>query len=123
MITVKLDEDILTAVVLGEFTLADFRELEEHIRYAARSGPVKLLIDLADMVGYTIDVAWEDIRFSHEHRYDFAKVAVVAGNPWQAWLAWLEKLLVAGEVRRFTDHASALAWLKTKSPACGKPQA
>lgn len=111
MINLSADKNVVTLSVLGEFTIADFKQFEEHILYEAKLGPVNLLIDLRDMVGYSVDVVWEEIKFSHKHQYDFDKVAVVTGDQWVAWSTWLQRLFVDADIEVFSDFDEAQAWV------------
>lgn len=112
MITIEATDNLLSVAVLGEFTLADYQEFEQGVLYHLQfQGGVNLLLDLRDMVSYTFDVAWEDLRFAREHRYDFRKIAVVTSDEWMVWLAWLNQFIVDGEVRVFDDPGVALDWL------------
>jgi len=113
MINLSVDKNVVTLSVLGEFTIADFKQFEEHILYAAKLGPVNLLIDLRDMVGYSLDVVWEEIKFSHQHQYDFDKVAVVTSDQWVAWSTWVQRLLVDADIEVFDDFAAAQDWVTT----------
>ena len=115
MIVIKPEAKLIAVSVIGEFTLADYKEFEEHVLYGLKSGGVSLLLDLRDMIGYTLDVAWEELRFAREHRYDFRQIAIVTGDEWMVWLAWLNRLLVDGEVRVFDDPGLALDWLATEA--------
>ena len=102
----------VSVVVLGEFTLADFKELEELAGYKARfEGPVDLLIDLREMASFTVDMVWEEIRFSREHGADFRRIAVLTASQWVAWSAWLNQAFVPADVRVFEDAADAADWL------------
>jgi hypothetical protein len=59
MITIQHSESLLNAAILGEFSLADFKQFEEEALYKlSTAGSVNLLFDLRDMVSYTVDVAW-----------------------------------------------------------------
>jgi hypothetical protein len=40
MISLSVEKNVVTLSVLGEFTLDDFRQFEEHVLYAAKLGPV-----------------------------------------------------------------------------------
>lgn len=111
MIALKNEGKLISVSVIGEFTLNDYKEFEEHVLYGLKSGGIYLLLDLRDMVDYTLDVAWEEIRFAREHRYDFRKVAVVTGDEWTVWLAWLNRAFIDGEVQAFDDPGLALEWL------------
>ncbi|HYA19990.1 MAG TPA: STAS/SEC14 domain-containing protein [Burkholderiales bacterium] len=116
MISIQHAGNLITANVLGEFTLADYREFEEHVLEKLRKGKkVNLLFDLRDMVGYTVDVAWEDIRFSRRHEHDFGKIAIITSNQWLTWTAWLSRLFVHSDIQVFEDDQSAQDWLKAAS--------
>ena len=112
MISIDHAGSQLSVLVLGEFTLADFKELEELVNYKARfSGPVSLLIDLREMAAFTVDMAWEEIKFSRQHAGDFRRIAVLTDSQWVAWSAWLEQLFLKSDVRVFADDGDARAWL------------
>ena len=113
MITIEQSLTLLNIAVIGEFTLTDFKQFEEQALYQLKSpGTVNLLIDLRDMVSYTIDVAWAEIKFfSHEHQHDFSKIAVVTDNQWLTWQTWLSRLFVDADIRVFTDYDQANAWV------------
>ena len=116
MISIQHAGNVVTANVLGEFTLADYREFEERVLEKLRKGrKVSLLFDLRDMVGYTVDVAWEDIRFSRRHEHDFKKIAIITDNKWLTWSAWLSRLFVDSDIQVFEDDQSAQNWLKAKA--------
>lgn len=112
MITVETQEKFISVAVLGEFTSADYAEFEKHVMQSIEhDGGVDLLLDLRDMVNYTLDVAWEEVRFAHEHRYDFRHIAIVTSDEWMVWLAWVNRLFVDAEIQAFDEPALALTWL------------
>lgn len=112
MITTQHKEHLVEFAVFGEFTLADFKEFEELVLHQIKfSGPVNLLVDLRDMADFTVDVAWEEIRFSRQHAGDFRRIAVVTDSQWVAWSAWLEQLFVNADLTVFADEAEARRWL------------
>ena len=82
MITIQHEDRQITAGIYGEFTLTDYRTFESEVLDTLRlKGRVDLLMDLRDMLSYTLDVAWEDIRFVRAHAHDFRRVAVdVSGD-------------------------------------------
>jgi len=114
MITIEQTGPVINAAVLGEFTLADFKQFEQHALYELKSpGAVNLLFDLRDMISYTVDVAWQEIKFfSREHAHDFSKIAVVTDDQWLTWQTWLSRLFVDADIRAFTDYDEARAWVK-----------
>jgi stage II sporulation SpoAA-like protein len=102
----------VAVTVYGEFTLADYREFEDQVNYKVRfEGPVDLFFDLRQMADYTLDVVWEELKFSRAHANDFERIAVVTDNQWVTWSAWLSQIFVNAQMRVFTDAAEAKAWL------------
>jgi len=113
MITIQQTDTLLNVGVLGEFTLADFKQFEENALYKLQSpGEINLLFDLRDMIGYTVDVAWQEIKFfSREHRHDFNKIAVVTDDQWLTWQAWLSRIFVDADIRAYSDYQEAQNWV------------
>ena len=115
MIAIEQTDNLVNAAVLGEFTLADFKAFEDQSLYKLQSpGTVNLLFDLRAMIDYTVDVAWEEIKFfSREHNHDFSKIAVVTDDQWLTWQAWLSRLFVDADIQVFTDYDEAQAWVQS----------
>ena len=112
MITTRHQDHLVEFAVFGEFTLTDFKEFEELVLFEIKfSGPVDLLVDLRDMADFTLDVAWEEIRFSQQHAGDFRRIAVITDSQWVAWSAWLSQLFVKADVTVFDNEADARNWL------------
>jgi hypothetical protein len=74
------------------------------------------MIDLRDMLGYTLDVVWEDIKFTRSHSHDVGRIAVLSDAQWVAWSAWLSQLFVDAQIRVFDDEALARTWLDETEP-------
>lgn len=111
MITIDRQNDLITVAALGEFTLADFKEFEELVLAAAGEGPLRLLVDLREMAGFTVDMAWEEVKFSRAHGKDFARIAIVTDSEWITWSTWLQRLFVSAETHVEHDIEDARAWL------------
>lgn len=112
MITIDHNNNLISVTVLGEFTIADYKEFEELVNYKVRfEGPVDLFFDLREMVGFTLDVAWEEIKFTREHAHDFGRIAVLTEDQWITWSAWLTQIFVDAEVLVFDDELEARSWL------------
>ena len=113
MITIQETDNLISVAVFGEFTLTDFREFEEQVLYKSRSDrKVDVLFDWRDMLDYTVDVAWEDIKFIREHSNDFRRIAIITDNQWRAWAAWVFNLFVDADIRVFSNYADARTWLE-----------
>ncbi|MCK0505480.1 STAS/SEC14 domain-containing protein [Aromatoleum anaerobium] len=113
MITTDHQPNLVSVTVFGEFTLADYKEFEEIVNYKVQfEGPVNLLFDLRQMAGFTLDVAWEEIKFSRRHARDFRRIAVLTEDQWLTWSAWISQLFVDAEVLVFADETDARSWLE-----------
>lgn len=115
MITLEQTENLVNVAVLGEFTLADFQTFEEQSLYKLMTpGNLNLLFDLRGMIDYSVDVAWEEIKFfSGQHNHDFNKIAVVTEDQWLTWQAWLSRLFVDAEICVFTNYDEAKVWVQS----------
>jgi hypothetical protein len=112
MITIDYRDNEVLVAVLGEFTLADFKEFEDLVQFKVKfEGPVKLLFDLTEMADFTVDVAWEEIKFSRKHGGDFSRIAVVTDSEWVTWSAWLSQVFAQSDLRVFHEAGEARAWL------------
>lgn len=118
MITTDHQGSLVSVTVFGEFTLADFKEFEEYALSNIRAeGPLNLFVDLRLMADFTVDVAWEEIKFSRQHAHDFVRIAVLTGSQWVAWSAWLSQAFVAADLRVFDDESEARTWLAEQGQA------
>ncbi len=118
MIQLQAEGTRVTIQVLGTFTLADYKEFEEAFIFSRKfQGPVNVLMDLRDMLSFSLDVAWEDLRFTRQHAADIRRIAILTGSEWTIWSAWINRLFVDAEIRVFDDSAMAEVWLAEGSAA------
>ena len=118
MISTENTEKMVAVTVFGEFTLADYKEFEDVVNYHIQfEGQVDLLFDLRQMAGFTLDVAWEEIKFSRQHAGDFRRIAVLTQDQWLTWSAWVSQLFVTAEVKVFDDEDEARAGLAADTAA------
>jgi hypothetical protein len=116
MITTDHRGSLVAIAVLGEFTLGDFKEFENLVLDKVSHGDTPdLLLDLREMADFTVDMAWEEIKFSRQHRGDFRRIAVLTDSQWVAWSAWLEQLFVSADLRVFANQDEATTWLAETS--------
>lgn len=112
MIVIDHQPSRVSVSVFGEFTLADYKEFEEVVNFKVKfEGPVDLYFDLTNMGDLTLDVAWEEIKFSRAHASDFKRVAVVTTSQWVTWSAWLSQTFVSADVEVFEEAEAARLWL------------
>ena len=113
MIAIDHSGKLVTVTVLGEFVLADYKEFEDMVRATlVPGGRVNLLIDLRQMADFTVDVAWEDIKYTRSHPDDFNRIAVVTHSQWVIWSAWLSQMFINAEVQVFDDEDEARGWVQ-----------
>lgn len=123
MITIQHEGSLTVVGVFARFEIADFRRVEEEIESQLRLvGRVDLLVDLSAMLGYTLDVAFEDIRFTREHAHDVGRVAILSETGAVVWTALLSKLFVRAEIRVFDDESLAREWLGPGAEGGGTAQ-
>ena len=112
MISTSIEQNLVSVSVLGELTIADFKEFEATILYGVKfQGAVNLLVDLRDMLHFTVDVAWEELKFTRDHKNDFRRVAIVTDDQWIQWSAWINRALSSADIRVFDDFDDASIWL------------
>jgi len=112
MITIQHEGSLTVVGVFGRLEIADFTRLEEEIESQLRLvGRVDLLVDLSGMLGYTLDVAFEDVRFTREHAHDVGRIAILSENNTVVWTALLSELFIRAEIRVFDDETPAREWL------------
>ena len=117
MISIQREGSLVVVGVFGELTLVDYQRFEhEVVDQLHKAGRFDLLIDLRDMLGYTVDVIWEDIKFARSHSHDVGRIALLSDAQWVAWSAWLSQLFVDAEIRVFDDEALARGWLDGSEP-------
>lgn len=112
MINLSVKDNRIEVSVLGQFTADDYREFENAVNYGIKfQGTVNLLFDLRDMLSYSLDVAWEELVFTREHKHDFGRIAVLTGDQWVAWSLWVNRLFSSAEIQLFDDLELAQAWV------------
>ena len=112
MISLNVKDNQIAVTVMGQFTLEDYREFEQAVCYGIQfQGTVNLLFDLRDMLSYSVDVAWEELKFSREHKNDFGRIAILTGDQWVAWSMWVNRLFMSADIRLFDELELAQAWV------------
>lgn len=111
MITIQKQNNLIIVAFIGEFTLSDYKQFEDQVVYQSTfEGKINIVVDLRDMLKYTVDVAWEDLKFMREHGNDFNRIAVVADDQWQTWSAWISTLFTDADVVVFDEYDNAVEW-------------
>ena len=112
MITIQHEGRLSVIGIFARLELADFRKIEDEIqRQLDAVGQIDLLVDLRGMVGATLDVALEDIRFAREHARDIGRIAILSEKDSVIWSALLARLFVRAEIHVFDSESGARDWL------------
>lgn len=112
MIKLDVNNNQIAVSVMGQFTLEDYREFEQAVCYGIQfQGTVNVLFDLRDMLSYSVDVAWEELKFSREHKNDFGRIAILTGDQWVAWSMWINRLFMSADIEQFDELEPAQAWV------------
>lgn len=122
MINLNVKDNQIAVTVMGQFTLDDYREFEQAVCYGIQfQGTVNLLFDLRDMLSYSVDVAWEELKFSREHKNDFDRVAILTSDQWVAWSMWINRFFMSADIQLFDDLDAAQAWVAAgETPAISR---
>ena len=114
MITIDSNNNQLSVNVYGELTLEDYQGLEKAILKNLESTPrINLLLDLTMMSGFTVDVAWEDIKFVGSHSHNFQRIAVVTQDQWLSWVSWINGAFTDAEIKLFDNPNEAIRWIES----------
>ena len=112
MISLDIKNNQIAVSVMGQFTIDDYREFEQAVNYGIQfQGTVDLLFDLRGMLSYSLDVAWEELKFSREHKNDFGRIAILTDDQWTAWSMWINRSFMSADIRLFDDLEMAQAWV------------
>lgn len=112
MITLDVNNNQIAVSVMGQFTLEDYREFEQAVCYGIQfQGVVNVLFDLRDMLSYSVDVAWEELKFSREHKNDFGRIAILSDDQWVTWSMWINRSFMSADIRQFDELDAAQAWV------------
>jgi hypothetical protein len=112
MISIQHEDGLTVVGVFGEFELADYHRFESEVTLQLqRQGRLSLLVDLRDMVDYTVDVALEDIRFTRDLAHRPGRIAILSEREGVKWLALLSQLFLDADVQVFSEEPAARQWL------------
>jgi hypothetical protein len=104
-------EDVFGIKVKGKITAEDYEAVIPEIRaIVEKYGGVRLLIDLTDFKGETMNAWGPDFRFGKEFGKKIIRLAIVGDKLWEQWLAGLATPFWAKEAKYFPSSISNEAW-------------
>lgn len=112
MISIREQDYGLDVALYNEFTLGDFKLLEEALlKRSGEHDKPDVLLDLSGIKDFTLDMAMEEIRFMRAHENEFGRFAVVADDSWIRLAAHLSGLLTRVPAQYFETVEEAQDWL------------
>jgi hypothetical protein len=85
MISIREQDYGLDVALFNEFSLADFKLFEDAlVKRVAEQGKPDVLLDLTELVDFTLDMAVEEVKFVRAHEQDFGRIALVVSDVDQA---------------------------------------
>ncbi|QEY24514.1 STAS/SEC14 domain-containing protein [Neisseria animalis] len=112
MISIREQSYGLNVALYNEFTLEDFRALEEALLNAKQKIHLPdVLLDLSILKDFTVDMAVEQIKFLNAHENDFGRIAIATDDIWIKLASRLSGLITKQHPKYFDDAAEAQAWL------------
>lgn len=112
MISIREQHYGLNVALYNEFSLEDFRAFEQAVLDCLhRVHRPDILLDLSMLKDFTIDMAWEQLRFMSSHENDFGRIAIVVDDIWIRLAAHISGLLTRQHPKYFEDAAAAQSWL------------
>ncbi len=72
---------------------------------------ISLLLDATQFNGWSLEAAWDDLKFGLKHNRDFEKIALVGSKTWQEYSIKIANMFSLGSMEYFEDIDSAMAWL------------
>lgn len=112
MISIREQSYGLNVALYNEFTLEDFRALENALLAAKDKIHLPdILLDMSLLKDFTIDMAVEQIKFFNEHQSDFGRTAIIADDIWIKLGARLSSLITHQHPKYFETVEQAQAWL------------
>ena len=112
MISIREQDYGLDVALFNEFSLADFKLFEDAlVKRVAEQGKPDVLLDLTELVDFTLDMAIEEVKFVRAHEQDFGRIALVVSDVWIKLAAHIAGLLSHNHLEYFDTVEEAQAWL------------
>ncbi len=109
------EEEVYVEFTLrGKLTHEDYETFVPFIESAIKDLPpnrLKILIDMKDFEGWSLEAAWDDFKFGLEIREDIEKMAVVGDKKWEELFTKMVGWLISGKAKFFRDKEEARRWL------------
>ncbi len=73
---------------------------------------IEVLIDATDFEGWSLEAAWDDLKFGMKHKDEFRKIAFVGNKKYEEYGIKISNWFLSGEMQYFEDVNAAKEWIK-----------
>jgi hypothetical protein len=112
----RVDSDLfLTLKAVGTLQHSDYEVIVPMIDSAlagVEDANVKVFFDGAELDGWEIRAAWDDLKLGIKHGSEFKKVAIFGNKRWQEMSAKVGSWFVSGDIKYFENETEAFDWLQ-----------
>jgi hypothetical protein len=103
--------------VCQDLNIKDFKQIEDAIIQSSkntRNQKISILIDLTNMIDFTLDMALEEIKFMRTHGEKIDKVAIIVDDVWNSVATHIASFLSNVHCNYFDHIEPAWAWLENE---------
>ncbi len=101
--------------IAGKVTGDDMKAIAGRAdRAIGEAGSVRLLVEIAGLVGLEAEALWEKLKFTLAHLKHIERMAAVGDKAWEKWWVTIAGSVVPAKVRYFDEGEidAAWAWLR-----------
>jgi hypothetical protein len=111
----RINSDLfLTLKAVGTLQHSDYEVIVPMIDSAlagVKDAKVKVFFDGAELDGWELRAAWDDLKLGLKHGYEFKKVAILGNKRWLEMSAKIGSWFVTGDIKYFENETEAFDWL------------
>lgn len=112
----RIDETFFIKMkLIGKLTHEDYETIVPLIESSLASveyPDISLLVDATQFDGWSLEAAFDDLKFGLKHNEDFKKIAFVGNKSWQEYGVKLSNWFMSGSMHYFENIDEAIEWLK-----------
>ena len=116
--SVELHEDLenklLVVRLSGKLTKQDYEYFTPEVeRLIQQFGSIRMLVEMHEFHGWSMEALWEDIKFDLKHFTHIDRLALVGDRKWEAGMAVFCRPFTTATIRYFDESnlEAAMAWI------------
>ena len=110
-----LGGNVLRVQVSGKISKEDYEKFVPEVeRLIAKTGKIRILLEMQDFHGWSMSAVWEDIKFDMKHFSHIERLAMVGDKQWEGWMAKFCKPFTSAAIRYFdvSQAQEAKTWIE-----------